>query len=154
MTEFQATQIENLRKQGVGYRSIGTIVGLSRDIVRNYCKNKGLDGYANDLKVNIQEQMSQGKACWSCGRKIDQPHTGRRRKFCSETCRREWWKAHPEAGRHSEDASYHLTCSYCGKAFISYGNKNRKYCSHSCYIRDRFWREEDGREPYVSPAVK
>ena len=31
MTEFQAEQIENLRKQGVGYRSIGTIVGLSRD---------------------------------------------------------------------------------------------------------------------------
>ena len=46
MAEFQAEQIENLRRQGVGYRSIGTIVGLSRDIVRNYCKSKGLDGYA------------------------------------------------------------------------------------------------------------
>ena len=46
MAEFQAEQIENLRRQGVGYRSIGNIVGLSRDIVRNYCKSKGLDGYA------------------------------------------------------------------------------------------------------------
>ena len=62
MTEFQAEQIENLRKQGVGYRSIGTIVGLSRDTVRNYCKSKGLDGYASDITVNIQEQMVLRKA--------------------------------------------------------------------------------------------
>ena len=154
MTEFQAEQIGNLRRQGVGYRSIGTIVGLSRDIVRNYCKSRGLDGYANDLTVNMQERMSQGKACWCCGREIRQPHTGRRRKFCTEKCRRDWWAAHPEAGKHSETASYHLTCAYCGKAFISYGNKTRKYCSHHCYIRDRFWREEDGREPYASPNKK
>ncbi|RXM53885.1 RNA polymerase subunit sigma-70, partial [Clostridium tetani] len=32
---------------------------------------------------------------------------------------------------------------YCGKEFSAYGNKNRKYCSHNCYIRDRFWRDEE-----------
>lgn len=154
MTEFQAEQIENLRKQGVGYRSIGTIVGLSRDIVRNYCKSKGLDGYASDITVNIQEQMALGKACWCCGKPIAQTRTGRPRKFCSDRCRRTWWAAHPEAGNHKAEATYHMTCAYCGKPFISYGNKNRKYCSHPCYIRDRFWREEDGREPYVKPARK
>ena len=29
-------------------------------------------------------------------------------------------------------------CEKCGKKFISYGNKDRKYCCHECYIEDRF----------------
>lgn len=154
MNEFQAAQIRNLRLQGVGYRGIGTIVGLSRDIVRNYCKSKGLDGLATDLKINMRERMETGRACWCCGRELEQPHTGRRRKFCSDKCRRDWWAAHPEARTQNETAYYHLTCVYCGKPFIAYGNKNRKYCSHNCYVHDRFWREEEGREPYIGPNQK
>ena len=42
MTEQQAKQIVEMRLKGVGYKSIGTVVGLSRDIVRNYCKNHNL----------------------------------------------------------------------------------------------------------------
>lgn len=41
MTEFQTEQIENLRRKDVGYRSIGMIVGLSRDIVRTTVSPKG-----------------------------------------------------------------------------------------------------------------
>ena len=25
---------------------------------------------------------------------------------------------------------------------------------HECYVRDRFWRKEEGREPYVGPAER
>ena len=46
MIEFQEKQIRDLRLQGTGYRAIASVVGLSRDIVRNYCKSHGLDGYA------------------------------------------------------------------------------------------------------------
>ena len=35
MTEFQEKQIRDLRLQGTGYRAIASVVGLSRDIVRN-----------------------------------------------------------------------------------------------------------------------
>ena len=35
-------------------------------------------------------------------------------------------------------ANYECTCEKCGKKFISYGNKDRKYCCHECYIEDRF----------------
>lgn len=35
-------------------------------------------------------------------------------------------------------ANYSCTCAFCGKQFTSYGNKHRKYCSHACYINDRF----------------
>ena len=43
------------------------------------------------------------------------------------------------------------TCANCGKPIIDFAKKKRRYCSHECYIRDRFWRLEDGREPYVPP---
>ena len=42
-----------------------------------------------------------------------------------------------------ETAMYPFTCTRCGKEFLSYGNQTRKYCSHDCYIRARFWEVED-----------
>lgn len=145
MTEAQAKQIVEMRLNGVGYKSIGTVVGLSRDIVRNYCKAHDLTGYASALKKNVQCRIESGDACQYCGGAIEKPKTGRPKKFCSDKCRREWWKSHPDLINRSEAASYKLKCVSCGKMFISYGNKNRKYCSHDCYIKYRFWRdEEDG----------
>lgn len=35
-------------------------------------------------------------------------------------------------------AFYPLICAECGKEFLSYGNRKRKYCSHACYIKARF----------------
>lgn len=153
MTEFQAKQIRDLRLQGTGYRAIASVVGLSRDIVRNYCKSHGLDGYASVLTINMKEQMLKGQACQSCGKEIVQPMTGRKRKFCSDECRRRWWSAHQADLKKKETAFYEKECAYCHKTFVSYGNKNRKYCSHECYVRDRFFWEEEGREPYKSPAT-
>ena len=81
MTEFQAKQIRDLRLRGTGYRAIASVVGLSRDIVRNYCKSHGLDGFATELTLNMKEQMEAGTACQCCGKEIKQPATGRKRKF-------------------------------------------------------------------------
>lgn len=152
MTDTQAKQIRELRMRGVGYRAIASVAGLSRDAVRNYCRSHGLDGFAAAVLLNKKEQIQQGKACLNCSRPIEQPVTGRRRKFCKDACRREWWTAHPEAVRKKETAMYGSVCSYCSNPFTVYGNKTRKYCSHNCYVHDRFWREEENREPYISPA--
>lgn len=58
MTEQQAKQIREMREQGIGYRSIALTVGLSRDIVRNFCKSRGLSGYGSALTKNIREGMN------------------------------------------------------------------------------------------------
>ena len=144
MTKLQANQIKDLRLQGAGYKSIGSVVGLSRDIVRNYCKANGLDGYVEAVKKNVEEQVLKDGVCLNCNGETKIPHTGRPKKFCSEQCRRYWWNAHPEEVKRKPTAFYQLTCKYCGSSFESYGNNKQKYCSHNCYIRDRFWREEDG----------
>jgi endogenous inhibitor of DNA gyrase (YacG/DUF329 family) len=146
MTELQAAQIRELRVQGTGYRAIASVVGLSRDIVRNYCKSHGLDGYAAVLTMNMKERMHNGFACQFCGRELQQPVTGRKRKFCSDKCRRDWWKVHPEQIQRKPTAFYEGTCAYCGKPFIAYGNKSRKYCSHACYVNDRFGENMEDNE--------
>ena len=135
MTEQQAKQIREMREQGIGYRSIALTVGLSRDIVRNFCKSRGLSGYGSALTKNIQEQVMLGKACLYCGKEMKQLDTGRPKKFCSDKCRREWWKGHPERINRKESAMYPAVCVRCGKEFLSYGNRKRKYCSHDCYIK-------------------
>ena len=87
MTDTQAKQIRELRMRGVGYRAIASVAGLSRDAVRNYCRSHGLDGFAAAVLLNKKEQIQQGKACLNCSRPIEQPVTGRRRKFCKDACR-------------------------------------------------------------------
>lgn len=154
MTAYQARQIREFRMKGVGYRSIAAVTGLSRDIVRNYCKTHDLDGFGVELTANMKEQIQRGTVCLCCGKPVKQPATGRKRKFCSDKCRRQWWGKHKDALQKKESSIYQLTCAYCGKVYPSYGNKTRKYCCHECYVRDRFLREEDGREPYISAAKK
>ena len=70
--------------------------------------------------------------CLNCGRKL----SGRQSRFCCQTCRRTWWKTHPDLI--NRKAFYSFTCAHCAKPFSAYGNAKRKYCTHACYIRHRF----------------
>ena len=74
--------------------------------------------------------------CPNCGAVVAQNPGRKEKKYCNNTCRMTWWKAHHERVR--KKAIYHFKCGYCGDPFIAYGNKHRKYCSHDCYIKDRF----------------
>ncbi len=150
MTEYQAQQIRDFRMRGAGYKAIASVTGLSRDVVRNYCKSHGLDGFAEELTVNMTEQIKKGLACQNCGAPLVRPHTGRPRRYCSDKCRFAWWTAHSAELRVGSKANYTFTCARCGREFTAYGNKHRKYCSHDCYVQDRFFsgglREEKDNE--------
>ncbi len=139
MTEAMARQIMQLRMKGLGYKSIGIVVGTSRENVRYFCKTHGLDGYAEQVKMQYNERHNTPDNCKYCGKHIvRKPHSGKK-LYCSDECRRRWWKEHPEAGNKSAGAYYNQVCAYCGRFFSSYGKKGRKYCCHNCYIMDRFW---------------
>ena len=142
MTNEQQAKIKELRLKGLGYKAIATQIKLSRDVVRNYCKHHGLDGDACIVALNHELKMESRVICLCCQKPLRQKGRGRSRKFCSETCRRKWWKEHQEVRTEKESAIYSFVCAQCGKPFKVYGNQHRKYCSHDCYIKDRFWREE------------
>lgn len=146
LTSGQTRRIEELRSQGIGYRMIAQELGLSRDTVRNYCRSRGMTGIAEEKMYRAD---FKGK-CLQCGTEI-QETTGSNRRFCSDSCRRKWMSQNNHAPRPSATRE-EVKCQNCGKPFSAYKSKSRRYCSHDCYIRDRFWRLEDGREPYVSPS--
>lgn len=58
MTDIQAEQIETLRLQGKGYKAIASAIGLSRDIVRNYCKANGMEGVGEVVAMNMQNRLA------------------------------------------------------------------------------------------------
>lgn len=62
MTKEQAARIKELRMQGKGYKAAASAVGLSRDIVRNYCKANGMNGYGEAVKLNLQREMVENGA--------------------------------------------------------------------------------------------
>ena len=144
MNEYLKKKICELRMTGLGYRAIANEVELSRDVVRNFCKNNGMNGYLANADENIRKTVIDNALCLNCRTPIKQPKRGKARKFCSEECRRTWWKENADKGNRKETAVYKLVCTYCGEEFESYGNKNRKYCCHECYIKDRFGGNRDG----------
>ena len=58
MTKEQAERIKELRMQGKGYKAAASAVGLSRDVVRNYCRANGMEGYGEAAKLNLQREMA------------------------------------------------------------------------------------------------
>lgn len=147
LTNAQTKRIDELRSKGVGYRLIAQELNLSRDAVRYYCKTHDLAGYAEDQML----ENDNTDQCRQCGTSLPQ-NSSRQRRFCSDACRWKWWHEHGDEQVRPSATHQEVVCSNCGKTFMAYITRARKYCCHDCYIRDRFWRVEDGREPYTPPS--
>lgn len=98
------------------------------------------------LRKNVSEEVKsieikdeEYDVCLNCNKRFKRNNRGRRRKYCSGKCRSEY------CYRKGNIKTYSISCEYCGKNFEGYF-KTRKYCSNECYVRDRFWREEEKME--------
>ena len=133
MTDAQKIQIGKLRGAGLGYKKIAEQMGLSENTVKTYCRRHGLGGNMTHLQNVVQ---SEEHHCLCCGTPVQQTPGRKEKKFCSDGCRNKRWNSHLD--KVERKANYEFVCPHCKKPFIAYGNKNRKYCSHECYIADRF----------------
>ena len=135
MTNEQRATITGYRKDGYGYKKISQLTGVCESTIKTFCRRNGLGGIAQENKPE-GERIADEKRCLCCGKTVIQ-HPGRKeKKFCSDICRNRWWNSHLDLVKRK--AVYDFVCPTCGKAFSAYGNRNRKYCSHECYIEDRF----------------
>lgn len=125
MTDKQKSEIDRMHKDGIGYKKIAIALALSENTVKSYCRR------LNNIPVK-----EHGERCLTCGKPLVQMPGFKKKKFCSDKCRMEWWNAHLDIVQRK--AVYSFVCPNCGKEFTVYGNANRKYCSHECYIEDRF----------------
>lgn len=115
--------IDSLRREGLGYKRIAAIMGLSQDTVKSYCKRHSLTEVGSEVR------------CKQCNALVEQTPHRKKKQFCSDKCRMAWWNAHPEMIKRK--TAHTLVCLYCCKPFMSYGNTERKYCSRSCYASIR-----------------
>ena len=107
MTEVQMEMITRLRKSGMGYTEVARATGIPKDTVKSFCQRNNLGGRTKE---------AAGMACPQCGKELDRNAKTRKPRFCCESCRRAWWRAHPEMGL--KKAVYEFTCAYCGKPFF------------------------------------
>ena len=122
MTKQEIETLNLMRSHDKSAADIAIALELSVNTVRSYIRR-------HPPKDAVQV------GCRQCGKPVLQTKGRKAKYFCSDRCRNAWWNAHPE--KVQRKAYYRLTCQFCGKEFVSYGNKNRKYCSRLCYADAR-----------------
>ncbi len=134
MTEKQKAEIIKLRKAGSGYGKIAQTIGVPLNTVKSFCRrNTVLETMVEESEALSNREIT---SCDNCGKSIMQIAKQKKKRFCCDKCRNKWWNGHLEQVKRK--AVYDFKCPHCGKVFQVYGDKRRKYCSHSCYIADRF----------------
>ena len=124
ITNYQKHFILQMRRGGMTFAEIGEALGLSSNTVKSVCRR-------NTLKEQ-QDGHLPGTVCKNCGEPLKQTPGARRKVFCDNHCRYEWWN------RTRAKKPYLLTCYHCGKQFTSYGNRKRKFCGRECYLLSRY----------------
>ena len=92
MASKKTSEILELRRQGLRYKTIAAITGYSVNTVKSTCR---------------RHPPLNEKVCLQCGAKIEQLPHRKEKKFCSDKCRMAWWNSHPE--RVNRKAFYHLS---------------------------------------------
>lgn len=134
MTNLQKKQITDMRNDGQGYTTIAKTLGITKDRVKAYCRINNLTGFRASNKSNIKTIQ---QFCMQCGKQLIHTPDKKKKKFCSDVCRNTWWNSHPT--KIKRKAFYQFVCKHCNKSFEAYGNSERLFCSHSCYIENRFY---------------
>jgi len=137
MTNEQKDMVESLRSAGYSYTEMARLLDISVNTIQSFCRRKKITPVKRNSKNPDQERL---KVCKSCGKLLPPAGKGQPKRYCSDECRRRWWKENP-AQLERKAYSVHV-CSACGEEFTSYGNQNRKFCSHACYISHRFKRRD------------
>lgn len=122
MTLEEKSKIYQLKKEGYGYKKIANELGLSVSSVQSFLKRNPMD-------------LDLLGTCKRCGMTIQSIKGKKRKQFCSDRCRWDWWNSHIKEV--NKKAFYTLTCKHCGKEFTAYGNQKRVYCCHDCYVKDK-----------------
>ena len=122
MTLEEKSKIYQLKKEGFGYKKIASELGISVSSVQSFLKR-------NPVDIDLLG------TCKRCGMTIQSIKGKKRKQFCCDRCRWDWWNSHIKEV--NKKAFYTLTCKHCGKEFTAYGNQKRVYCCHDCYIKDK-----------------
>ena len=106
MNTAQKEKIILMRTQGIGFSEIASNVNLSRDTVKSFCMRNKITVINSDDK------------CRFCGNPLVQKEKVKKKLFCCNKCRLDWWHKNPD--KLSRKATYSFVCAGCGKPFTAY----------------------------------
>lgn len=61
-------KIIKMRADKYGYEAIGKELGCSKNVIANFCKERGINGQPRKRKANRDEAMRLYQSGWSCGK--------------------------------------------------------------------------------------
>ena len=88
MTTVQKERIAQLRRENYSYRFIGDVLQLSPNTVKSICRRQG---YVALGERKTKAEKLSARFCQNCGYVLPSG-SSQDRKFCSDRCRRKWWK--------------------------------------------------------------
>jgi len=132
LNESQKDKILKLKSSGRSYKEIASALSISEGTVKSFFSRKRLKSDENN------------NVCKNCGVTLEKSSRSNVKKFCSNLCIYKWWRKNTENNRKCVKIN---VCKNCSKKFGSYDNKDRKYCSHECYIENRF-KNQKGKSVY------
>jgi len=93
MTEEQKTQVLALWMDGLGYKKIAAITGVSRSTIRSHLKRHGyLSIIRKEPPIPHHTPASKGTLpCRHCGRPVPQTPGRKAKVFCGYKCRVTWF---------------------------------------------------------------
>lgn len=121
MTDEDMGRISSLKQQGKSAAAIAEMLDISVNTVKSYLRR--------------HPGTEDTHVCPQCGKAVPQNKGRKEKRFCSDKCRMGWWRSHQ--AEMDKKAYYTLVCQQCGKEFVSYGNRGRKFCSRECYGKHR-----------------
>jgi hypothetical protein len=114
VTKEQKDAIAHYLSKGFSKKKISDLTGIPLGTIKSYCS---------------RSNNGAGKqVCENCGKRIEQTPHKRKKRFCCDKCRLEWWNSHPELVSRTTET---LVCGFCGRPFAAY-RKGRRFCSKSC----------------------
>jgi len=115
MTPKEIAVIRKYRSEGMGYKRISALMGISPNTVKAYFRR--------------HSEQTDRHCCPVCGKVVKQPERTRKKKYCSDECRKLWWKENQALLKRTQAVKI---CLQCGKEYSTH-KKGQKYCSRECY---------------------
>lgn len=116
MKNINKEAIINLKRKGYSYKQISQKIFAPLGTIKSILSRSDLT--FNDYGI-----------CKNCGKPIYFVKGKRKKEYCSDICRYQWWN-------HNEPATYKTICPICHTEFQS-AKKNKKYCTIECYQNSR-----------------
>lgn len=114
ITKTQERKIAALRARGLGCRKVAEIINVPENVVKYYFR--------------LHKAPDTVIQCKNCGKEAVCIPTYKKKVFCSDKCRMDWWAKHQKEINHT---MYTHICKTCGCEFKSF-RKDSVTCSKKC----------------------